>query len=120
MLTDVRRMNVALTRAKSSVFVLGNAPSLERSDAFWKRIVQDARERSRLTNVSSRCSSVVLLFTNIPVRLGRRRVLHIYTICTAKSHRSSQTEARQQSGRRPFAVSSNTQGACGSEPIFAS
>ncbi|THH01576.1 hypothetical protein EW026_g1165 [Hermanssonia centrifuga] len=49
-LSDVRRMNVALTRAKSSVFVLGNAATLERSETKWKNIVVDARERSRLVD----------------------------------------------------------------------
>ncbi|OBZ71657.1 hypothetical protein A0H81_08323 [Grifola frondosa] len=47
-LRDVRRMNVALTRAKSSLFVLGHAPTLERSDDMWRKIVNDARTRSRL------------------------------------------------------------------------
>lgn len=46
-------MNVALTRAKSSIFVLGNAATLERSDDVWRSIVVDARERNRLTDVSS-------------------------------------------------------------------
>ncbi|KAI0086495.1 SEN1 N terminal-domain-containing protein [Irpex rosettiformis] len=47
-LADVRRMNVALTRAKASVFILGNAATLERSDQNWKAIVQDARDRAAL------------------------------------------------------------------------
>ncbi|KAI0078277.1 hypothetical protein K474DRAFT_1619824 [Panus rudis PR-1116 ss-1] len=47
-LSDVRRMNVALTRAKASVFVLGHAATLERSDQTWRAIVEDARNRSRL------------------------------------------------------------------------
>ncbi|TFY69567.1 hypothetical protein EVJ58_g358 [Rhodofomes roseus] len=51
-LRDVRRMNVALTRAKSSIFVLGHAPTLERSDDIWRSIVVDARERNRLANVN--------------------------------------------------------------------
>ncbi|KIY69126.1 hypothetical protein CYLTODRAFT_373369 [Cylindrobasidium torrendii FP15055 ss-10] len=45
-LSDVRRMNVALTRAKSSVFIVGNVATLERSNDMWKRIVQDARSRA--------------------------------------------------------------------------
>ena len=45
-------MNVALTRAKSSLFILGNAPTLERSNADWKEIVNNARTRSLLTDVS--------------------------------------------------------------------
>lgn len=52
-LADVRRMNVAFTRAKSSLFILGHAATLERSDAIWARVVQDARERSHLLTVSS-------------------------------------------------------------------
>ncbi|KAH8104550.1 SEN1 N terminal-domain-containing protein [Cristinia sonorae] len=49
-LSDVRRMNVALTRAKSSVFILGHAATLERSDATWRKIVNDARERESLVD----------------------------------------------------------------------
>ncbi|KAF9049605.1 hypothetical protein BDZ89DRAFT_1057486 [Hymenopellis radicata] len=51
-LNDMRRMNVALTRAKSSVFLVGNTPTLERSDATWKLIISDARERGLLVDAS--------------------------------------------------------------------
>ena len=44
-------MNVALTRAKSSLFILGNVKTLERSDDFWRQIVGDARKRSFLQQV---------------------------------------------------------------------
>lgn len=58
---DVRRMNVALTRAKSSVFVLGHAATLERSDETWRMIVQDARARFCLVDVRE-----VLIYGNTP------------------------------------------------------
>lgn len=45
-------MNVALTRAKSSLFILGNSMTLERSDNNWSTIVNDARKRSCLVDVS--------------------------------------------------------------------
>lgn len=45
-------MNVALTRAKSSLFILGNAPTLERSDVTWRQIVEDARSSSSLVDVT--------------------------------------------------------------------
>jgi senataxin len=45
-------MNVALTRAKSSLFILGNSATLERSDENWRAIVHDARKRSFLVDVS--------------------------------------------------------------------
>ena len=50
-LKDARRMNVALTRAKSSLFVIGNGTTLERSDERWKIIINDARERGFFINV---------------------------------------------------------------------
>jgi senataxin len=44
-------MNVAMTRARSSLFILGHAPTLERSDENWRKIIHDARERSLLMEV---------------------------------------------------------------------
>ncbi|KAK7056794.1 hypothetical protein VNI00_002511 [Paramarasmius palmivorus] len=52
-LADIRRMNVAITRARSSLFILGHAPTLERSNAVWRNIVQDARSRDCLFEVDS-------------------------------------------------------------------
>ncbi|KAJ7069799.1 SEN1 N terminal-domain-containing protein [Mycena amicta] len=52
-LSDVRRMNVALTRAKSSLFVLGNGPTLSRSNDVWKRIIADARTRNAYVDVDT-------------------------------------------------------------------
>lgn len=39
-------MNVAITRARSSLFIVGHGPTLERSNETWKGIVTDARLRS--------------------------------------------------------------------------
>uniref|UniRef100_A0A0W0F3J5 Helicase sen1 n=1 Tax=Moniliophthora roreri TaxID=221103 RepID=A0A0W0F3J5_MONRR len=50
-LSDVRRMNVAITRARSSLFILGHAPTLERSDEVWRNVIQDARSRGCLVEV---------------------------------------------------------------------
>ncbi|KDQ11409.1 hypothetical protein BOTBODRAFT_135716 [Botryobasidium botryosum FD-172 SS1] len=49
-LADRRRMNVALTRSRSSLFVLGHAATLERADPTWRQIVQDAKERKYFRN----------------------------------------------------------------------
>lgn len=47
-LSDIRRMNVGITRAKSSLWVLGNSQSLVKGE-FWGRLVQDAKVRDRYT-----------------------------------------------------------------------
>lgn len=49
-LADVRRMNVGLTRSRSSLYILGHAATLERSETVWRQIVADARERDCLFN----------------------------------------------------------------------
>ncbi|OBA19707.1 hypothetical protein METBIDRAFT_12760 [Metschnikowia bicuspidata var. bicuspidata NRRL YB-4993] len=44
-LSDVRRMNVALTRARTTLWILGNKTSLRR-DRVWNKLVTDAESRS--------------------------------------------------------------------------
>ena len=48
-LADIRRMNVGLTRAKSSLWVLGNSQSLVRGE-FWARLIKDAKSRECYTS----------------------------------------------------------------------
>jgi hypothetical protein len=43
-LEDVRRMNVGLTRAKSSLWILGDSRSLMQGE-FWARLIEDAKAR---------------------------------------------------------------------------
>ncbi|KAL6231828.1 hypothetical protein BDW75DRAFT_34485 [Aspergillus navahoensis] len=48
-LSDIRRMNVGLTRAKSSLWVLGNSQSLVQGE-FWRSLITDARHRNVYTD----------------------------------------------------------------------
>ncbi|KAI2483897.1 SEN1 N multi-domain protein [Pyrenophora tritici-repentis] len=48
-LDDVRRMNVGLTRAKSSLWVLGDSTSLQ-SGEYWRKLILNAQERKRFTD----------------------------------------------------------------------
>ncbi|KAF9609127.1 hypothetical protein IFM89_013381 [Coptis chinensis] len=48
---DFRRMNVGITRARSSVLVVGSASTLKR-DKHWANLVQSAEQRSCLFKVS--------------------------------------------------------------------
>ncbi|XP_057504671.1 uncharacterized protein LOC130788134 [Actinidia eriantha] len=47
---DVRRMNVALTRARLSLWILGNARTLQ-SNHNWDALVKDAKERNLVMSV---------------------------------------------------------------------
>ena len=47
-LNDIRRMNVGITRAKSSLWVLGNSASLSQGE-YWRNLVQDALGRDKFT-----------------------------------------------------------------------
>ncbi|KGY14769.1 hypothetical protein PABG_12363 [Paracoccidioides brasiliensis Pb03] len=47
-LADIRRMNVGLTRAKSSLWVLGSSKSLVQGE-FWRGLISDAHTRKLVT-----------------------------------------------------------------------
>jgi len=49
-LSDVRRMNVALTRAKHFLFVIGRCDSIT-SNPYWRELVDHAREKRAIVNV---------------------------------------------------------------------
>ena len=44
-LKDVRRVNVALTRAKRALWIVGHAEGLRRSGTIWETLVEDAERR---------------------------------------------------------------------------
>lgn len=48
---DFRRMNVGITRARSSVLVVGSASTLKRDD-HWKNLVESAEQRNVLIKVA--------------------------------------------------------------------
>ena len=49
---DLRRLNVALTRARHALFIVGNEHSLGSSDD-WQALMRDARERGCWCNITS-------------------------------------------------------------------
>lgn len=50
-LSDVRRMNVALTRARTTLWILGNAQSLRRNKV-WNELLADAQQRNCITQAT--------------------------------------------------------------------
>lgn len=51
-------MNVALTRARSSLFILGDSHKL-RSNQYWNNLITDAASRGLLLEVQTRLRSCV-------------------------------------------------------------
>ncbi|KAF8716546.1 SEN1 N terminal, partial [Rhizoctonia solani] len=72
-LADERRMNVALTRSRSSLFILGHAATLERCNATWKTIVEDARTRGYLLKYSPDMQSVPVQRTNVDRPIPKKK-----------------------------------------------
>ncbi|KAM0812914.1 putative SEN1 N terminal-domain-containing protein [Seiridium cardinale] len=48
-MTDIRRMNVGLTRAKSSLWILGDSRALVQGE-YWNKLITDAKARDRYTS----------------------------------------------------------------------
>jgi ATP-dependent exoDNAse (exonuclease V) beta subunit len=68
---DLRRLNVALTRARHALFVVGSEASLS-SSSDWAALLQDARERGSVRNVTLsqiRRASAAEMAKLIPVSL---------------------------------------------------
>lgn len=60
---DVRRMNVALTRAKLSLWIMGNTRTLQ-TDKNWAALIKDAKERNLVKPVQRPYRSMFKDFDN--------------------------------------------------------
>ncbi|CAN8069076.1 unnamed protein product [Agarophyton chilense] len=56
---DERRMNVALTRAKYSLLIVGNAMILGRTSVPWQGLIRHCRENSHVISLSKNCNTVL-------------------------------------------------------------
>ena len=52
-LSDFRRMNVALSRAKLGCFIVGNSKQFE-NDKYWKKLIEFCKEKKSFFEVKSK------------------------------------------------------------------
>ena len=66
-LSDIRRMNVGLTRAKCSLWVLGDSKTLSKGE-FWNDLITDAKMRNLYTdgNITQALQRPVLTLATMP------------------------------------------------------
>ena len=79
---DVRRLNVAITRARHGLYIVGHEPSLMRS-SDWSALLKDARARGLARDVSLatalKMSPRDLLNSVIPITLLDGSPLEAYS-----------------------------------------
>ncbi|XP_028800616.1 helicase SEN1-like isoform X2 [Neltuma alba] len=64
-LSNRQRANVALTRARHCLWILGNAETLEKSGSIWRKVVNDAKQRGCFHNAND--DKVLLRPLKIPL-----------------------------------------------------
>ncbi|XP_073152522.1 uncharacterized protein [Henckelia pumila] len=69
-LSNCQRANVALTRAKFCLWVLGNGATLLNSGSVWKKLVLDAKRRGYFYNAYDN-TSLALAISNALIELGQ-------------------------------------------------
>lgn len=89
-LADVRRMNVAITRAKSSLWILGNEKSLV-GNPVWKRLLDDAKARHLFTHITAK------FFSNPKLRQDLLKGAAMVNSNSSKAPPSRPSEIRRNS-----------------------
>ena len=57
---DVRRMNVGITRARNSLFIVGHLSSLMKNEE-WKSLIEDAKERKAIRDVKINDITIIMI-----------------------------------------------------------
>lgn len=91
-LTDYRRLNVALTRARSNMIVIGNADMLSR-DKIWHTMISEAREYGFLLPVTARTFDMPM--RPAPRSMGRKALPKCEPGMNAPSTVSNESRAKK-------------------------
>jgi len=83
-MTDIRRMNVGLTRARSSLWILGDSRALVQGE-FWAKLIEDAKQRDRYTN-----GNIMALLSQPGPRVSLESLAKQYSVPVAPVARSKE------------------------------
>lgn len=119
-LQDIRRMNVGLTRAKSSLWVLGNSESLVRG-RFWKKLVEDAQARDAYTSGDLmgmlRKPSTAFPAANVKTLSMQDVASHVPQMRDSGSRRPSEGTSGATAPRQSATPAPSKQAAGGTQPV---
>jgi len=85
-LSDVRRMNVALTRAKNFLFVIANCSSIT-VNPYWRDLVEHARETDAVIQVPFRGDQQSFSFPDLASLTPQVKYDKRATTTTLKKHK---------------------------------
>lgn len=111
-LSDVRRMNVALTRARTTLWILGNKSSLRR-DKVWRKLIDNAESRGCVTLAEPGFSKRPMRPTPIPAPSGSG---HSETIPKKRHHEEPHTDNSPQPSTDSDATRSDSSSNSKSDP----
>jgi senataxin len=96
-LSDTRRMNVALTRARYGLFIVGSASTLRQSNRYWRDLITYANKGGGLIDIPSADVKITdILSSNRPVS---NNILNIEDK-NKKSNSIDSTDEKQNNKRR--------------------
>ncbi|KAH6773277.1 P-loop containing nucleoside triphosphate hydrolases superfamily protein [Perilla frutescens var. hirtella] len=115
---DVRRMNVALTRAKLSLWVFGNARTLQ-TNRTWAALLEDAKQRNLIVSARKPYSSIYKFSSENISSAGNSctQLKEDEQLKGARKYVNTQKTVKHASERKRKCISSAPESVCNGEEV---